>query len=380
MVQIILICSVIIICIAFFIYVMQKNNYLRNEYLSLKTMFDNMNSYVFLIGNSINVIKTNYYQLNPDAIKDQPLILGNVLRCKNGCDAGLCGKSPYCAQCPIREHISDALQTKKDFKNLETHMHMYTTNHNTVETDVIVDGKYVEINKNVYMVITVKDITSTKTLQHLYLEEKLKSQRDSKRYLSLIGKIIDNISLPFNTLSGYVTMFLNAKTSEELENSVKFIGTQAVFIKNWIEDFVSHDIIGQIKLDIVNSNAKIKTGDMQTALPKLLVSTLNEDLFNKIKDYTINKFSVEMKRSDIDLVAYAVTLFNVYAVIVDLPEDRTDNLINTLHGIKPKLPILILTNNINKDALRSNKSTNIIYISRTFNQTDLVNSLNVLDV
>ena len=377
MVQIIIVCITIITCLVISIYVMQKNTYLRNEYLSLKTMFDNMQSYVFLIDSGVNVKHTNYYQLNPDAPKDQPLIFGNVLRCKNGCDAGLCGKSPYCAQCTIREHITNALRMRIDFKNLETHMHIYTTSHNVVETDVVVDGKYVEMNDGSYMVIDVKDITSTKTLQRLYHEEKLKSQRDNKRYLSLISKIIDNISSPFNTLSGYINMFFNAKTSEELENSVKFIGTQSIFIKNWIEDFVSHDIMGQIKPDSINSNTKFKSNDVQTILPKLLVATTNEELFNKIKDYTTNKFSVEMKQSDIDLAVDAVALFNVFAVIVDLPKDRTYNLINTLHRIKPKLPILILTDMITE---KKNNGTYTIYIDNKFNQTDLINSLNVLEV
>lgn len=377
MVQIMIICITVISCIVILIFVMQRNKYLRNEYLSLKTMFDNIQSNVFLIDSGINVKKTNYYQLNPDAPKADSLILGNVLRCKNGCDAGLCGKSPYCAQCSIREYITNAFRTKNDFKNVESHMHIYTTSHNVVEVDVVVDGKYVEINSDPHMVIDVKDITSTKTLQHLYLEEKLRSQRDSKRYLSLISKIIDNISSPFNTLSGYVSMFLNAKTHEEQENSIKFISTQALSIKNWIEDFVSRDIIGQIKQDPVQSNARSKSKDIQAVLPKILVTTANIELFNKIKDYTNNKFSVEKGQSDLD--AHAVVTFDVFAVIVDLPDERLDNLIKTLHGIKPKLPILVLTDNIKKDKFK-NESNNgyIISLNSNFNQAELMTNLNML--
>jgi len=62
---------------------------------------------------------------------------------------------------------------------------------------------------------------------------------------------------------------------------------------------------------------------------------------------------------------------------VDLPKDRTYNLINTLHRIKPKLPILILTDMITE---KKNNGTYTIYIDNKFNQTDLINSLNVLEL
>ena len=352
--------------------------YLRNEYLSLSTIFENMQSYVFLIDSGINVKKTNYYHLNPDAPNTEPLVLGNVLRCKYGRDAGLCGKSPYCEQCSIREYITTAFRTKDDFKNVETHMQIYTISHNLIEIDVVVDGKYVEINDDPYMVIDVKDITSTKALQHLYLEEKLRSQQDNKRYQSLISKFIDNISSPFNTLSGYINMFLDAKTQEEQENCAKFISTQALFIKNWIEDFISHDLIRQVKQDVVHSNERLKSNDIQAVLPKLLITTANIELFNKIKDYTNNKFSVEMEQSDLDHTIHGVATSDVFAVIVDLAEERLDNLMKALHDIKPKLPIIVLTDNTDKGNLKYGSSRNTISLSRNFNQTELITNLNLL--
>ena len=378
MVPIIIICITVIACIVILICIMQRNKYLRNEYLSLRTMLENMQSYVFLIDSGINVKQTNYYHLTPDAPDTEPLILGNVLRCKYGRDAGLCGKSPYCEQCSIREYITTAFQTKDDFKNVETHMQIYTISHNLIEIDVVVDGKYVEINDDPYMVIDVKDITSTKALQHLYLEEKLRSQQESKRYQSLISKFIDNISSPFDTLSGYINMFIDAKTQEEHENCAKFINTQALFIKNWIEDFVSHDLIRQVKQDAVHSNERLKSNDIQAVLPKLLITTTNIELFNKIKDYTNNKFSVEMEQSDLDLAIHDVATSDVFAVIVDLAEERLDNLMKALHDIKPKLPIIVLTDNTDKGNFKYGSSRNTISLSRNFNQTELITNLNHL--
>ena len=375
MVLIMIICITVITCITILIYIMQRNKYLRNENMSLRTMFDNMQSYVFLIDSGINVKRTNYYNLNPDASNKEPLILGNVLKCKYGCDAGLCGKSPYCEQCSISEYITTAFQTKNDFKNVEAHMHIYTINHNVIEIDVVVDGKYVEIDNNPYMVIDVKDITSTKALQHLYLEEKLRSQQDSKRYESLISKFIDNISSPFNTFSGYINMFLDAKTQEEQENSVKFINTQALFIKNWIEDFISHDLIRQVKQDTVHSDENLKSNDIQAILPKLLITTADIELFNKIKDYTNNKFFVERELSDLDLAVHAAAAFDIFAIIVDLAEERLTNLIKSLHDIKPKLPIIVLIGNTDKSNFKYGNSRYTIPLSRNFNQTGLITYL-----
>ena len=377
MVSIIIICITVIACIVILICIMQRNKYLRTEYLSLRTMLENMQSYVFLIDSGINVKQTNYYHLNPDAPDTEPLILGNVLRCKYGRDAGLCGKSPYCEQCSIREYITTAFQTKDDFKNVETHMQIYTISHNLIEIDVVVDGKYVEINDDPYMVIDVKDITSTKALQHLYLEEKLRYQQESKRYQFLISKFIDNISSPFDTLSGYINMFIDAKTQEEHENCAKFISTQALYIKNWIEDFISHDLIRQVKQDAVHSNERLKSNDIQAVLPKLLITTTNIELFNKIKDYTNNKFSVEMEPSDLDLAVHYIATSDVFAVIVDLAEERLDNLMKALHDIKPKLPIIVLTDSTDKRNFKYG-SRYTIPLSRNFNQTELITNLNLL--
>jgi hypothetical protein len=379
----ILLIVTIILFVSCMIFVLRRNKKLISDNSLLKTMFDNVNSYVFLIDDKVEVKKTNYYSLNPHIKHDQPLILGNVLRCKNGCDAGFCGTSPYCSKCPIRVNITKSLIGKENFADLETHMQLYTPNHNTVETDVIVDGKYIEINDKPHMVIGVKDITPTKTLQRMYLEEKLKSQRDSKRYQSMINKIISNIKSPFTALNGYVGMFLHAHTDEERTNSAKFIGTHSYFINNWLNDFLNHDLDDK-DLNVGEETEKLQNKSDNTyseLLPKLLVSTTDDSIYNKVKDFTVNKFNVEIKQTDVDIAAYAVALYNVYAVVTFLPVDRADTLVRTLHSLKPKLPIVVLINVENKDLI--NKYSNdpcVFCLNSNFSQKDLIRSLELLEV
>ena len=85
-----------------------------------------------------------------------------------------------------------------------------------------------------------------------------------------------------------------------------------------------------------------------------------------------------MEQSDLDLAIHDVATSDVFAVIVDLAEERLDNLMKALHDIKPKLPIIVLTDNTDKGNFKYGSSRNTISLSRNFNQTELITNLNHL--
>ncbi len=244
-------------------------------------MLDNLHTYAFLVNENVGVEETNYYALNPEAKRDQPMVLGNVLRCKNGCDSGLCGTSPFCSMCTIRQHISKAFQAGKDFNNVESHMQLYTPDHNVVDTDVVVGGKYVMINDKPHLVVDVKDVTQEKMLENLYIEEKEKSFLDVKRLRGVLEKLASNITSPFNTLNGYVDMFKKAKTEEE-----RLVELDGVFVQiglsansSVFRDIVETNRPGEIVIDAhcrTNVTGIYAAGDVSTVPYKQIIISMGE--------------------------------------------------------------------------------------------------------
>lgn|SRR5574344_682333 len=380
MISIILISVVLVFVIIFLVNIIAKNRKLEKKYKSLDVIFNNLHSYAFLINDSVGVEQTNYYALNPDAKNDQPLILGNVLRCKNGCDAGCCGTSPNCAACTIRSHIIKALQTKTGFANVETHMQLYTPNHNVVEADVNVGGTYVEIQNRPHLVIDVKDITPMKTLQRMYLEEKQKLQVETSHYRAVIIKMIKDISAPVNTIINYFKLFSSAKTEQEREGFAKFIDNQGRSFKTRFEKFFSEDM--NIKSDEVDSlNLKVlKDLDItiNNVLPIIYFGTSNDIYFAKIKDYLKNIFNVVQVYDVYKLVANASGNIKVNAVIIeDAFNESLDNVVSAIEGVNNNLPIIVLAKskeNIGKHG------KNVFCFDKNINQTDFIQNIELIKV
>ena len=84
-----------------------------------------------------------------------------------------------------------------------------------------------------------------------------------------------------------------------------------------------------------------------------------------------------MEPSDLDLAVHYIATSDVFAVIVDLAEERLDNLMKALHDIKPKLPIIVLIDSTDKGNFKYG-SRYTIPLSRNFNQTELITNLNLL--
>src|SRR5574344_155369 len=362
-----------IVLVLFIIIVYSSTRHLKSDYHSLKTVLDNLHTYAFLVNENVGVEQTNYYALNPDAKHDQPLILGNVLRCKNGCDAGLCGTSPFCSRCTIRQHISKAFQTGTSFSNVESHMQLYTPNHNVVETDVVVGGRYGMINNKPHLVVDVNDVTQAKTLENLYLEEKEKSLLDVKRLRGHLVRIVSNISSPFNTLNGYVNMFKTAKTEDERQNSAQFIGTQSSFIKKWFDEFFNADVIKDIN-DMSPNNSF--SGIQGMSLSVVALVTDDKRLPGVVSDYTHNKYCITVFKKVEMIIRSSST---IAAVILDISFERNGLAVAELRLSYPQIPIIIIADieNCSEALIKDNY---VYYIRKSFTQQELLRSLDVVKV
>lgn len=162
-----------VICALLFV----KYNGNKRDTTLLRTAINNLGSYVFLIDEQFVVRETNYYALNKIEKSENPKILGNVLECKNGTDAGVCGKHVNCRHCPIRNTITKAFNNRGSFINAETTMRVYDSHKNATCIDVCATGRFVYIGNKPHMVVSVKDITEDKQLLHSVLDERKEAER-----------------------------------------------------------------------------------------------------------------------------------------------------------------------------------------------------------
>lgn len=339
---------------------------------SLQVMLDHLHTYVFLINEHVGVEKSNYYALNPDAIHDQPTVLGNILRCKNGCDAGLCGTSPFCSTCTIRQHIIQAFQTEKDFSNLDAHMQLYTSNHNVVEVDAVIGGRYVVLSGKPHLVIDVNDVTQAKMRESIDVEKKEKTLLDIKHLKELIERVVTGLMPSFHLLKEYVKMFESAKNEEERQNSARFIDIQSVFIQNWFDEFLKNSVFNG-----TSNNEKEKQNGESNAmtLPRIALITEDETLFGIISDYTKDKYEISRYRIPDTLPD---NMPSYTSAIVSMSEKDCLSVVTALRSSHPVLPIIIISAADQKKE-KETKDKNVYYLEKEYTQQELLRSLDVIN-
>ena len=130
-------------------------------------IFRNIAAYILLVDLDFNVLQTNYYTLTGASQPPRLPKVGNLLRCKNGEDAGICGTHDLCADCPVRAAIGEAFRSKKGFSGLEAPMVLYTSDDHSeaIDCDVSVSGNFLTVSGQSRVVLTVSDITAQKRTQ-----------------------------------------------------------------------------------------------------------------------------------------------------------------------------------------------------------------------
>lgn len=91
----------------------------KNEVCSVKEFSDtilyNVDAYIILVDRNFLVEKTNYYNLNNTSEGQVLRRVGELLRCKNGLDAGACGSHENCKVCPSVTPLKSAFGKKGTF-------------------------------------------------------------------------------------------------------------------------------------------------------------------------------------------------------------------------------------------------------------------------
>ena len=142
----------------------------KNEVCSVKEFSDtilyNVDAYIILVDRNFLVEKTNYYNLNNTSEGQVLRRVGELLRCKNGLDAGACGSHENCKVCPVRNSIEKCFREKGHFSPLETPMRLYMSEKmdNYVDCIVCVSGTYLQLDQDDKVLLTVRDVTRQKKI------------------------------------------------------------------------------------------------------------------------------------------------------------------------------------------------------------------------
>jgi len=121
-----------------------------------REIHDSEEGYAFLINQKLEVVDTNYYNMNPGVEKQPPYLLGNVLRCQTGTDCGTCGTGFSCKTCPVRYVLTNAFKQKRDVVDVPTTMRLYDIAHVSHTVNVLLNAHIVTLGAKPHMMLKVK--------------------------------------------------------------------------------------------------------------------------------------------------------------------------------------------------------------------------------
>lgn len=226
----------------------------------------NVDAYVLLVDADFNVIETNYYMLTGSRKAPLPTKVGNLLRCRNGEDAGECGTHENCAACPVRAAMGEALRTHDSFRGLEAPIELYTSEEHaqTIECEVSVTGNYLEINNRPHLLLTVYDISAQKRTQCELLEARRQAEASDRMKSLFLANTSHELRTPLNAIVGFSELLATASTQEEKEEYMRIIRANNEMLLQQVNDI----------LDL----SKIEAGTLEYEMTEVELTALMEEL------------------------------------------------------------------------------------------------------
>lgn len=209
-----------------------------------------VDAYIVLAAPDFTVVKTNYYALTGTTAGADPCKLGNLLHCKNGDDAGECGRHALCADCPIRAAVSSAFSEKKGFSGLEAPLVLYTGEDLKQEIccDVSVSGKYFVMDKREYMLLTIYDLTRQKQIQRDLDEARLRAEDADRMKSAFLANTTHEIRTPLNAILGFSDLLVADSDPEHREEYARIIRTNNQNLLQLVNDILD---LSQIEADLL---------------------------------------------------------------------------------------------------------------------------------
>lgn len=170
-----------------------------------------------------------------------PPKVGNLLRCRNGEDAGVCGTHELCADCPVRAAITGVFRTKKGFSGLEVPMVLYTSDDRTatVDCDVSVAGNFLTVAGQPRVVLTVSDISAQKRTQR-ELEKARRSRRGvGPHEITLPGQHeCHELRTPLNAIIGFSELLMDDPAPTEKQEYMRIIRSNGEVLMQQLSDIL----------------------------------------------------------------------------------------------------------------------------------------------
>ena len=219
----------------------------------------NVHAYVLLITDDFLVRKTNYYELTGVTEPETPERVGNMLRCRNGEDAGACGSYDLCVDCPVRAAINRTFVTKEGFYDLKVVMVVYASadKSRTLSCEMSVTGVYLPINGAPYLLLTVFDITKRKQAELELKKAKEKAEESEKIKSTFLANMSHEIRTPLNAIVGFSDMLISAEKPEEKQVYVRLIENNMSQLLHLMQNVLDLSRIENDLEEFVRSNVEL---------------------------------------------------------------------------------------------------------------------------
>ena len=182
------------------------------------TILYNVDAYIILVDRNFLVEKTNYYNLNNTSEGQVLRRVGELLRCKNGLDAGACGSHENCKVCPVRNSIEKCFREKGHFSPLETPMRLYMSEKmdNYVDCIVCVSGTYLQLDQDDKVLLTVRDVTRQKKILDELEEARRNAEWAGEQKTAFLANMSHEIRTPLNAIVGFAGLLGTASDQDRI--------------------------------------------------------------------------------------------------------------------------------------------------------------------
>ena len=222
------------------------------------TILYNVDAYIILVDRNFLVEKTNYYNLNNTSEGQVLRRVGELLRCKNGLDAGACGSHENCKVCPVRNSIEKCFREKGHFSPLETPMRLYMSEKmdNYVDCIVCVSGTYLQLDQDDKVLLTVRDVTRQKKILDELEEARRNAELAGEQKTAFLANMSHEIRTPLNAIVGFAGLLGTASDQDRI-SYVEIIKGNTNMLLQLVNDILDMSKIESGKMKLVKDDFQL---------------------------------------------------------------------------------------------------------------------------
>lgn len=358
MVVVVLTCFVLLLCFLWW-RERQKSKSLQKELLWSKneiysinefsdSILSNVDAYIILANRSFLVEKTNYYNLNKITGGQVLRRVGELLRCKNALDAGICGTHENCQLCPVRNAIDKCFREKGHFSQLEAPMRLYLSEKtdNFIDCIVSVSGTYLQLEQDDKVLLTVRDITRQKKVQEELEVAKQAAELAGEQKSAFLANMSHEIRTPLNAIVGFAGLLATA-TEEDRNSYVEIIKGNTHMLLQLVNDIldmskieagtlefiytdvdvnqIMRELEGVFRLRLEEADSPVRI-IFEAKLPVCFIHTEKNRVSQVLSNFLSNAFKYTSEGSI--TLGYEVREENMYFYVTDtgtgIQEDKVD--------------------------------------------------------